>query len=153
MAHLGEGEAMGEQQLPRPDEASEAAIYVVSYIEVMAPSTPEAAATLRLYREASHEDEDHAHLEVLQQNGRPDHFAIIEVWRNPQAFEAHGMAPHTKRFRETLQPLLGTPYDERLHSALAIGSTQAARDEETMYVVTHADAIPPAKDGAISVLK
>ena len=50
---------MGEQQAVRADDASDAAVYVVSYVEVMPPSTGEAIALLRQYREASRKDEGH----------------------------------------------------------------------------------------------
>ena len=126
---------------------------MVSYFEVRPPSTGEAVALLGQYREASRQDEGWVRLEVLQQTGRPDHFAILEMWRDQKAFEAHGMAAHTKRLREQLQPLRVSPYDERLHSGLAIGSMRAAPAQGAMYVVTHADAIPSGKDEAIVLLK
>ena len=47
---------MGEQRTTRADETSDAAVYVVSYLEVMPPSTAEAAALLRQYRDASRTD-------------------------------------------------------------------------------------------------
>ncbi len=144
---------MSEQQAARAADASAAAIYVVSYLEVMPPSTGEAAALLRRYREASRNDEGHVRLEVLQQAGRPDHFTIAEVWRDQQAFDAHGMAAHTRQFREQLRPLNVSPCDERSHTGLALGATRAAQPEGATYVVTHADAVPPAKDAAIALLK
>jgi len=36
--------------------------------------------------------------------------------KNRQALEAHEAAAHTKKFREQIDPLLGSPYDERLHT-------------------------------------
>jgi|SRR5687768_15941476 quinol monooxygenase YgiN len=144
---------MGESQAARADEARDAAVYVVSYLETMPRSTSEAASLLRQYREASRTDEGHVRLEVLQQRGRPDHFAVVELWQDQQASEAHGMATHTRHFRETLRPLCVSPYDERPHTYLASGPMRAAHARGGIYVVTHADAIPPAKDGAIALLK
>jgi quinol monooxygenase YgiN len=144
---------LGFAQAARADEASEAAVYIVSYIEVMPPATGEAIALLRQYREASRKEVGNVRLEVLQQSGRPDHFALVEVWQDQQAFEAHGMAAHTRQWRERLQPLRNSPYDERLHKGLAIGPVPAARTAGATYVVTHADAIPPGKDEAIALLK
>jgi quinol monooxygenase YgiN len=135
------------------DVGSDAAIYVVSYLEVMPPSTDEAVALLRQYREASRKDEGHVRLEVLQQRDRPDHFAIVELWSDQKAYETHGIAAHTQHVREKLQPLRVSPYDERLHQGLALGSMPAAGAAGAMYVVTHADAIPPGKDEAIALLK
>jgi quinol monooxygenase YgiN len=137
----------------RAEEASETAVCLVSYIEVMPSSPGEASALLRQYREASRKDAGNVRLEVLQQSGRPDHFALVEIWQDQQAFEAHGRAAHTAQLRDTLQPLRVSPYDERLHTGLALGSMLAARTAGAMYVVTHADAIPPRKDEAIALLK
>ena len=144
---------MGEQQTAGADDASAAAVYVVAYIEVMSLSKDEAAAVLRRYREASRQEDGNVRLEVLQQRGRPDHFALVEMWQDQQAFAAHGMAAHTTQCRDKLQPLRVSPYDERLHTGVAIGAMLAARTAGAAYVVTHADAIPPAKDDAIALLK
>ena len=144
---------MSEQQATRAAESSDAAVYVVSYLEVMPPSTREAAALLRQYREASRKDQGHVRLEVLQQSGRPDHFAIVEMWKDQKALEAHGQAAHTRQWRERLQPLCVSPHDERLHQGLARGATLAVGAVEAAYVLTHVDAIPPAKDEAMALLK
>jgi len=137
----------------RAEEVSETAVYLVSYIEVMPPSQGEASAFLRQYREASRKDAGNVRLEVLQQSGRPDHFALVEIWQDQQTFEAHGRAAHTVQLRDKLQPLRVSPYDERLHKGLALGAMPAARTAGATYVVTHADAIPPGKDEAIALLK
>jgi quinol monooxygenase YgiN len=144
---------LGFAQAARADEASEAAVYVVSYIEVMPPSQGEAVALLKQYREASRKDAGNMRLEVLQQSGRPDHFALVEMWQDQKAFEAHGMAAHTAQWRDKLQPLRVSPQDERVHKGLAVGAMLAAPTAGATYVVTHADAIPPAKDDALALLK
>jgi quinol monooxygenase YgiN len=110
-------------------------------------------ALLKQYREASRKDAGNVRLEVLQQHGRPDHFALVEVWQDQQTFEAHGRAVHTTQLRDMLQPLRVSPYDERLHKGLAIGAVQAAYAVGTICVVTHADAIPPGKDEALALLQ
>jgi quinol monooxygenase YgiN len=43
---------------------------------------------------------------------------MVEVWRSRQDFESHLAASHTRSFREKLQPMLGSPFDERLHKLL-----------------------------------
>ena len=144
---------LGFASAARADEASAAAVYVVSYIAIMPPSTGEAAALLRQYRDASRKEAGNLRLEVLQQSGRPDHFGLVEMWQDQQAFEAHGVAAHTTQLRAKLQPLRVSPHDERLHKGLAISSMPAARAAGATYVVTHADAIPPGKDDALALLK
>jgi quinol monooxygenase YgiN len=137
----------------RADEASDAAVYTVSYIEVMPSSQGEAIALLKQYREASRKEEGSVWLEVLQQHGRPDHFVLLETWKDQKALDAHGTATHTVQWREKLQPLRVSPFDERLHKGLAIGSALAVRAAGATYVVTHADAVPSGKDEALVLLK
>jgi quinol monooxygenase YgiN len=144
---------MAEPQAARANGASDAAVYVVAYLEVMPPATAEAVALLQRYRQASRMEEGQVRLEVLQQRGRPDHFAILEVWMDQQAFDAHAVAAHTRRFHQQLRPLCVSPVDERLHSGLAIGSMPASHAPGATYVLTHADAIPPAKDEATTSLQ
>jgi quinol monooxygenase YgiN len=144
---------LGLAYAARADEASDAAVYAVSYIEVMPSSHGETMALLRQYREASRQEEGNMRLEVLQQNGRPDHFVLLETWQDQKALDAHGRATHTAQLHDKLQPLRVSPFDERLHKGLTIGSALAARAEGATYVVTHADAVPSGKDEALILLK
>jgi quinol monooxygenase YgiN len=144
---------LGMAYAARADEASEAAVYVVSYIEVMPSSQGETMILLRQYREVSRKEEGNVRLEVLQQNGRPDHFVLLEMWKDQKALDAHSMAAHTARWREKLQPLRLSPLDERLHKGLAIGSALTVHAEGAIYVVTHADAVPSGKDEALVLLR
>jgi quinol monooxygenase YgiN len=136
----------------RADEAS-ATLYVVSYIEVTPSSQDEAVALLRQYREASRKEEGNMRLEVLQQHGRPDHFVLLETWKDQQALDAHGMATHTAQWREKLQSLCLSPFDERRHKGFAIGAALVTPAAGAMYVVTHADAVPSGKDEALVLLQ
>ena len=113
---------MGEQQAERTEDTSDAAVYVVAYVEVMPASATEAAVLLRQYGEASRTDAGLVGLEVLQQCARPDHFAIVETWQDQKAFDAHGSAAHTRAMHERLQTLHSSPYDERLHQGFAVGT-------------------------------
>jgi len=144
---------MAEQQSAHTDAASDAAVHVVIYVEVLPPSAGEAAALLRQYRDASRTEEGQGRLELLQQSGRPDHFALLEIWKDQQALETHAAAAHTRHCLEQLQPLCASPYDERLHTGLALGSTLPVPTAGAVCVVTHADAIPPGKDEALVLLK
>ena len=144
---------MVESHTAGTDVTSEAIIYAVAYIEVMPPSIADAAALLKQYREASRLDVGRVRLEVLQQCDRPTHFAIVETWQDQKAFEAHGREAHTRALHERLQPLRTSPYDERLHQGFSLGSAPASGSAGAIYTLTHADAIPPAKDDAMAALK
>jgi len=95
-------------------------LYVITHVDIAAPAgkLDEAINLLREFVADSQKDPGVVRFELLQQNNRRNHFTIVEVWQSESAFEAHSSAEHTKRFREKIQPVLGSPFDERLHSLL-----------------------------------
>jgi quinol monooxygenase YgiN len=75
---------------------------------------------LRAESEISRKDEGNGRYDVYQQLApRTNHFSVFVVWKDEQAFASHEATPHTQQFRETLGPMLGAPYDERLYRLLA----------------------------------
>ncbi|MGA2711586.1 MAG: antibiotic biosynthesis monooxygenase [Bryobacteraceae bacterium] len=101
-------------------QTSDKNVYVVTHVDI--GGTPaivaEATRLLREFSADSKKDPGVVRFELLLQDGRLNHFTIVEVWQTRDAFEAHSSAEHTKRFREKIQPMLGSPFDERLHSLL-----------------------------------
>jgi quinol monooxygenase YgiN len=91
-------------------------LYVVTHVDVAGGGN--LAEPTRLVHEFvadSRQDAGIIRFEAFQQEGHPNHFTIFEVWQNRKAFDAHCAAEHTKRFRQALQPVLGSPFRERLH--------------------------------------
>jgi quinol monooxygenase YgiN len=95
-------------------------VYVVTHVDLATNGERLAAATkvLREFAAESRHDPGNIRFELLVQDGRLNHFTIVEVWQTREAFEAHSSADHTKRFREQIQPVMGSPFDERLHALL-----------------------------------
>jgi quinol monooxygenase YgiN len=93
-------------------------VYVVTHVDVTPNYTADATKLLREFAAESRKDPGVVRYEVLQQDSRANHYTIVEVWQTRQAFETHSAAEHTKRYREKLQPMLGSPFDERLHEML-----------------------------------
>lgn len=108
--------------MPSPasaQEKTEEKLYVVTHVDVLGPTgAADAANMLHEFAGDSRKDEGSVRFEVLRDPNRLNHFTIVEVWRTRQNFESHLAASHTKAFREKLQPLLGSPFDERLHTLL-----------------------------------
>jgi quinol monooxygenase YgiN len=90
-------------------------VYVVTHIDVTPNYTNDTTKLLREFASDSRKDTGMVRVEILQQDSRLNHYTIVEVWQSREAFEAHSAADHTTRFREKLGPMLGSPYDERLH--------------------------------------
>src|SRR5262245_40119153 len=129
-------------------QTADTTFYAVSYIEVGPDGEKAAISLLKLYREAVVTEERHISLDVFEQIDRPGHFVLVEAWKDPQAFEAHGTMKHTKELTEKLQPLRNSPVDQRPYKALSIVSKSASATRQTIYVVTHVDTIPtPGSDG------
>ena len=100
--------------MPAPSSGT---IWVVTHVDVPPPSKDACIAELRTLTEASRKDAGNLMFEVVQQTNRPNHFTIVEVWKDAKAFDAHGTAEHTRRFRASLGPILGAPYEDRVYAA------------------------------------
>jgi quinol monooxygenase YgiN len=96
-------------QISRADETG-APLVTVIHIDTMPPFTEAAAALLDHFRPGEKQ------FQVLQQMDRPNHFTLVEAWLDQKSFDAHNAAEHTRHFRDEIQPMLGSPFDERIHT-------------------------------------
>jgi len=97
-------------------EARSGALYVVTYVDVFPNFTDDTIKALRQFATDSRKDQGLVRFEFLQDVARTNHFSIVEVWQNRQAYDAHLTQEHSKRFREKIQPGMGSPFDERLYN-------------------------------------
>jgi len=95
-------------------------VYVITHIDLMPANTLAGVALLKQFAAATLKETGCTRFEVLQQDGRPNHLTLVAIWKDRKGFDAHDSAAYTKRFREKIQPLIGSPWDERLHAILAI---------------------------------
>lgn len=98
--------------------SSRAAIWLVTHVDVPPPSKDACIAELKTLTEASRKDPGNLMFEPVQQTNRPNHFTLVEVWKDRKAFDFHSTAEHTRRFRANLGPMLGAPYDDRVYGTL-----------------------------------
>jgi quinol monooxygenase YgiN len=98
--------------------AKEKELYVVTHIDVTPNYAAETAKQVAQLAVDSRKDPGCVRFEVLHSVDRTNHFEVVEVWRSRQDFEAHSAQEHTRRFREKIQPGLGSPFDERLYNVL-----------------------------------
>ena len=49
---------------------------------------------------------------------RANHFTVMEAWASDDDLAAHAAAAHTRKYRDTLQPISGSPLDERVLRAV-----------------------------------
>jgi quinol monooxygenase YgiN len=103
---------------PTKTPAQSAAIYVVTHVDVIPPGKDDCMAALKTMSADTAEDPGNIAYQVLVQDGRSNHFTVLEAWSGKAALDAHAMASHTRSFREKLSPLAGALYDERLYTKL-----------------------------------
>ena len=99
-----------------PPAANRRAIYVVTHVDVN--QDPKVPALLRRLAEASRQEVGNLRFDVLQHTMRANHFTVVETWRDQQAFDAHVAAAHTRQYRDEVQPMTGSPLDERNYKAI-----------------------------------
>jgi quinol monooxygenase YgiN len=132
--------------------AIEGPVYVATYVEFVPAGIGEGSAVLKQYRDAARKDGGNQRMELVQEAGRPSRFALLAVWADQKAFEAHGKAAHTAQFREKLKAVNAAPYDERVHSGMSVGGRDAPR-AGALVVVTHVDVPGAMKDATVPLLR
>ena len=135
-----------------PPPAIEGPVYTATYLEVVPTAVKDAGALLKQYRDASRKDAGNQRMELAQEIGRPTRFALLAVWADQKAFDAHGKAAHTAQFRDKFKSIHAAPYDERLHSGMAVADKGTLRGG-SIVVVTHVDVPPPFKDTTVPLLQ
>lgn len=96
------------------------ALFVVTHVDTIpaqGPGAPDPGALLKQLADASRKEAGNLRFDVWQSD-RKNHFTIVEAWSNQRALDAHTSASHTLQYRMQLQPLAGSPLDERVFSAL-----------------------------------
>jgi len=136
----------------RAQGGADAAIYIVSYIDVVPAAKGQAATLLRQLAAASRKEPGVMGFDVLQRTDPSNQFVILEAWKDQQALDAHVSAAPSKEFRDKLAAHLISPVDERLCTATLIGPVQPARGG-AVHVVTHVDVPGNSRDQAYAALK
>jgi quinol monooxygenase YgiN len=92
------------------------AVYVVTHVDVPTPKREEAEVLLSEMVARARTASGHIRYDVYQQNDpRMNHFTLFAIWTSTTAFEAQVSDEASLHFRESLGPLLGALYDERIY--------------------------------------
>ncbi len=110
--HGGLSVATPKGQLPAD------ALYVLTHVDVFPTYKDQAIELVKAQADAARKDDGNLRYDVVQWDGHPNHFTLVEVWRDRKAFDASVTTPHNKEFRDKLTPLEGALYDERLYQAV-----------------------------------
>src|ERR1043165_3276289 len=96
------------------DATAKGAIVVASHVDVPPPRKDEVIAALNPLAGESRKGAGNQRFDVWQQTSRPNHFTVVEAWKDQKAYDARGSAAPQRAFRDKLGPMLGALYDERL---------------------------------------
>ena len=140
-------------QTPNQAPAGAGPVYMLAFFETEADSHGRTAKLLRSYAVRTRATDGNIAVLPLHEIGRAARFALVEVWRDKAAADAH--ASELGALRGTLRPVLTAPFDTRLNSALDVsGDIDSASDAaHPVYVLTHVDVFPAGKDQAIDMLR
>jgi quinol monooxygenase YgiN len=133
--------------------AQDGAVYAVTYLDFMPSEKLPGAALLKRYRDASRREAGNLRFEVLHEIARPDHFAILEVWKDKAALEHHGKTASSSRFGERFTAIRSAPCDVRINNGIYVGPPKAGSRAAAIYVLTHIDVIPGRESDGLALLK
>jgi quinol monooxygenase YgiN len=102
--------------LGMPHDAPARAVSVVTHVDTV--QSPQAPQLLKELAERSRREEGNVRFDLLQHAMRANHFTIVETWRDQEALDRHAAAPATRQYRDALQPMTGSPLDERVYKAI-----------------------------------
>lgn len=119
--------------------AAEPTVYAVTYVDVMPSGAKAMAAAFTQYRDGSRKESGFVGFELLEQIGRPGRYVVLETWKDQQAFDAHTNAAHVKTYRDALESIRVSGYDQRPYKVLTAAQAAAARGGAAVHVVSHVD--------------
>ena len=160
MLSMPAGPTLAQAQAPAPANPPTPApitgpVYLISFFETAPAAVQKAMGALRGYLPATRKADGNTGALALTETARPGRFALVEIWRDKPAAEAHGKA--LAALRDGLQSLLVAPFDTRFNSGLDVAGpplgTETAAGGTAIYVLTHVDVFPAGKDQTIEMLK
>lgn len=92
------------------------AIYVVTHLDTIPTNMSHSLELLQGLAAKCRAEDGNVEFDILQ-GARPNHFTILEAWRNQKALDKHAEAASTKQWREEAHGLApdASPYDERVY--------------------------------------
>jgi quinol monooxygenase YgiN len=104
---------------PARGTAGRNAVVVVSHVDIGGGGSIDVPGLLRRQADASRAEPGCLRFDVTQHMLRANHFTVVEVWSDQQALDRHVAAGHTKQYRDDVQPVSGSPLDERVYKQVS----------------------------------
>src|SRR5215472_14660551 len=137
---------------PAPAETVVASsVYEVSYFEAAVANIAATAQLARAFAAATRKEPGNAGCGAFQEIGRPSRFAIAAAWHGSAAADVHRAAATTAAFRDKIGPMLAGPLEIRTFAGFSMAQSQPG-DAGAIYVLTHVDVFPGAKEEAAALV-
>jgi quinol monooxygenase YgiN len=94
------------------------AVYMQVHLDVFPPGLTPTLAAVKLVAEAARKGEGNLRYDVVQSVKPPlSHMTLLAAWQSRKDFDTYEKSVYGRRFRDTVGPLLGSPFDDRLYMA------------------------------------
>jgi quinol monooxygenase YgiN len=94
------------------------AIYGITHFAILPERVDEFRAALLKYTEATRQAAGNLRYFPAQDTSRPNHFSVVEMWKDQAPKDAYEAAGPSKEFRASWAPITGPHYDRRWYKAL-----------------------------------
>src|SRR5437763_7924898 len=119
-------------------------IYLISFFVVVPSAADKTAPLLGQYAAEGRKADGNSGVLALRETTRPGRFALVEVWHDKPAVEAHAGA--LAALGERLRPDIAAPFDTRPNAGLDVAGAPIGAEPDTgndaVYVLTHVDVFP-----------
>jgi len=93
------------------------AVTMQLHLDVFPPGLVPALAAVKQVAEAARKGEGNLRFDVVQSvKINTSHMTLLGTWQSRKAFDDYEMSAYGRHFRDTIGPLLGSPYDDRLYT-------------------------------------
>jgi quinol monooxygenase YgiN len=91
-------------------------VYMQLHLDVFPPGIDATLAAAKAVAEAARKGEGNLRYDIVRSVKPPtSHTTLIAAWQNRKAFDTYEMSPYARQFRDTVGPLLGSPFDDRIY--------------------------------------
>ncbi len=106
---------IGPSQAP----AGPGTIYMQLHLDVFPPGIEPTLAAAKAVAEAARKGDGNLRYDVVRSVKPPQsHTTFLAAWRDRKAFDAYESSAYARQFRDTVGPLLGSPFDDRLYAPI-----------------------------------
>jgi autoinducer 2-degrading protein len=106
--------AVGPSQPVGPD-----AVYLHLHLDVFPAGIEPTLVAAKAVAEAARKGDGNLRYDVVRSVKPPQsHTTFLAAWRDRKAFDAYESSAYARQFRDTVGPLLGSPFDDRLYVSI-----------------------------------